>query len=155
MNPPQQPGFTSGAVMPAGFLAAYFFGVTTFGAVFWSLFMALWLGRPFAHVLLPVGIGFGLFLGIAMTAAIAIGARREAVVVACPDREAFVSRLDRELRRLRYRPLDRSESALTYRPKGPIGAKYFHLAVELVPDAATITGPWQHVRALKRRLERP
>jgi hypothetical protein len=54
------------------YLVAMFFGQTIFLTVFWSFFMSLWMGKSFVSILVPSSAGFGLAMGIFITALLAV-----------------------------------------------------------------------------------
>ncbi len=139
---------------PGWFLVIFFFAATIFLTAFWSMFMAIWMGKSFLEILVPAGAGYGLMMGIFMTAFMAITFRAGSVTIPFQDREAFLSRLSGQLQKLRYRTLEATETALVYEPKALLRLEGTRIRVALGPDEATVTGPWMNVNALKKRLEK-
>jgi hypothetical protein len=132
-----------------------FFGQTVFLAVFWSLFMAFWLGKRFVSILFPAGASFGLVMGIFITALMAVLLRAGTVRVRVPDRAEFLARLDRAAAKLRFRPLPHSVGTIAYEPRVPVRTAATRIFVDLGEGEAVMTGPKLTLDRWKKEIERP
>ena len=121
----------------------------------WSAWMAAVQGRPYREFFLGAGLGAGVFFGIFYGIFMARAMRRVSTTIPVPDRAAWLSRLDRELGKLRYRAGERTGEAAVYRIRTPFRPRAFDIVARLGPDSATITGPKATLRMLEKRLGRP
>jgi hypothetical protein len=137
------------------FVVVMFFGQTLFGAVFWSLFMSVWLGKSFVSILIPAGAGFGLTMGIFMTAMMAVVLRSGTVRVDVLDREDFLTRLDRAAGKLRYRPFPDDQGTIAYEPRTLLRNAATRIMVEIHEAEAVMTGPKMTLDRLKKEIQKP
>jgi hypothetical protein len=137
------------------YLVLMFFGQTVFMAVFWSLGLSLVMRKSLVSVLVPSGAGFGLTMGIFMTALMAVLLRAGSVRVRVLDRADFLNRLDRAAAKLRYRLIQKSDGSVVYEPKTPLRTTATRVFVELGADDARVTGPNQILNRLKTEIENP
>jgi hypothetical protein len=131
-----------------------FFAQTVFLAGFWSLFMSFLPGRSFVSTLFPAGAGFGLTMGIIMTALMAVLLRAGTVLVPVFDRADSLARLDRAAGKLRYRPLPKSDGTIVYEPKALLRTAATRIRVDLRADEALMTGPSMTLHRLKKEIEK-
>jgi hypothetical protein len=143
------------AIPPGGswvvFLCLGFVTGLSFG-LFWSLFMALWMNKDFARILLGPGLFCGISFGSSMAIIMYFMMRPGAVSLPCEGGKAFQDRLDREMGKLRYRLFERSGDTSTFRPRTLYRPEAFNVVVRVGPDAATIVGPGANIKALAKRL---
>ena len=122
--------------------------------VLWSFFMSLAMGQSFVSILAGAGAGGGLFFGIFFGVFMAVLMRPATVTFPIGDREAFLSRLDGEMEKLRYRHLGESSGERTYGPRTLYRPDAFNMAVRIGNGEATAVGPKANVKALKTRFEK-
>ena len=66
--------------------------------------MAFWMGQPFLQILLGPGLACGVMFGITMGLFFGITMRTSTFSIPVAGRPEFLSRLDGEMGKLRYRP---------------------------------------------------
>jgi hypothetical protein len=148
------PGKLKASSAAAWYLVIAFFGQTVFLAVFWSAFMAVWLGKSFISILFPAGASFGLTLGILFTAMMPFLFRAGSVRMSIFDRDDFLARLDRAAAKLRYRRVPASDGSVVYEPRALVRNEAMRMFVELSATEAVITGPIFGVKNLKKAIEK-
>lgn len=122
--------------------------------LFWSFWMSIFLRRDLVSILLGPGAGCGLSFGVFFGGFMAIVMRPAAVTFPVGDGDDFVSRLDGELAKLRYRPLGRAEGLWTYGPRTLFRPHAFDITVRVGAGEATVAGPRANVKALFKRFQR-
>jgi hypothetical protein len=152
---PTRLGGSMGRSALGWYLVAMFFGQTIFLAVFWSIFMSFSMGKSFMNILVPAGAGFGLTMGIFITALMAVLLRAGTVRVAVFDRADFQARLDRAAAKLRWRLIQKSDGTVVYEPKALLRTAAMRISVQLAADEAVMTGPKLTLNRLKKEIEKP
>ncbi len=135
-------------------LVIIFFVETIILTTFWSMFMAIWMGKSFLEILIPSGAFFGLTVGTFLTVAMAITTRTGSVTIPFQDRDAFLERLGGQIQKFRYHALEADETSMVYEPRALLRSEGTRIHIALGSDAATITGPWASINALKKHLEK-
>ena len=120
--------------------------------IFWSVFMAFWMGQPFLQILLGPGLACGVMFGITMGLFFGITMRTSTFSTPVAVRSDFLARLDGEMGKLRYRPEARSGAVLIYTPTALIRPKAFCVVVRFGDGSAWLTGPGGVLKTLKKRL---
>jgi hypothetical protein len=148
------PGSAKGGTALGWYLVAMFLGQTVFLAVFWSLFMSLWLGKSFVSILVPAGAAFGLTMGIFIAVLMAVVLRPGTESFLVVDRANFLDRLERAAGKIRYRVSQTSDEAVVLEPKALFRSDATRITVILGTDGAVATGPTTALKNLKKAIER-
>lgn len=122
--------------------------------LFWSIWMSVWLRHDLISILVGPGAAFGLFSGASFGVMMAIVMRPGTVTLPVTNRDDFLSRLDGEMAKLRYRPLNRADGLRLYEPRTLLRPPAFRILVRLGDGEATAAGPTANIKALKKRLRR-
>lgn len=122
--------------------------------LFWSIWMSVWLRHDLVSILAGPGAAFGLFMGVILGVTMAIVMRPGTVTFPVSNRDDFLSRLDGEMTKLRYRPLGRAEGLRLYEPRTLLRPPTFRIMVRLGDGEATVAGPTANVKALRKRFDR-
>ena len=127
----------------------------TFFWLFWSVSMSVLMWHDLARVLAGPGAACGLFFGAFFGGLMAIVMRPAATTFPVADRDDFLSRLDGEMARLRYRPLTRSEGSQprTYAARTLFHPHAFNITVRVGPGEVTLVGPKANIQALRKQFE--
>jgi hypothetical protein len=148
-------GGSNGRSALGWYLVIMLFVQTIFLAVFWSFFMSFWMRKSFISMLLPAGAGFGLTMGIFMTALMAVVFRAGSVRVPILNSTDFLARLDRAAARLRLRQVEKDDGSVVYEPKAVLRTAATRIIVAVTPDEAVLTGPLSTLKGLKKEIEKP
>jgi hypothetical protein len=152
----------SGGMTFGEFLLAYFFGsfffMWIFWAVFWSVWMSWFIGWDFLSVLvsrgLPGGFFVALFPSIFIVGYFGVFMRQKSSTIPFTDRGEFVGRLDREMKKRRYRSGQRDEKSFVFMPKALIRTRFFNVVVNVNDGEATMTGPGAVINLLSKQLQK-
>ncbi len=148
-------GMTYGAFLLIYFFASFAF-MAAFWGLFWSAFMSLVMGWKFLPTLVFAGMPGGFFVGLLVSVFIVgylgLFMRRKTAAIPFQDSREFEDRLDREMRKRRFRPGLRSERKLVFVPKAIFRARFFDVVVVLGEGEAVVTGPEAVVKHLSKRL---
>lgn len=120
--------------------------------LFWSFGMSMLLRRDVIGILTGAGAGGGLFFGAFFGGFMAILMRPATVTFPVGDRGDFLSRLDAEMAKLRYRPLSRAKGLRVYGPRTLFRPRAFNIIIRVGDAEATVIGPRANITALRKRF---
>jgi hypothetical protein len=121
--------------------------------LFWSVFMSIAMGQDLVRILIGPGAGFGLTMGVVFCGLMAFLMRPTTIVITVGKGDDFASRLDGEMAKLRYQPLEPEEGMRVFGPKTLFRPHAFDILVRLENGKMTVTGPSTNVKALKKRFK--
>jgi hypothetical protein len=121
--------------------------------IFWSVWMSVWMRHDLVPILTGPGAACGLLVGALFGGMMAIIMRPATLAFSIGDRNEFLSRLDGEMAKLRYRPLSGADGFRVYGPRTLVRPHAFDIAIRVEAGRATVAGPRANIRALKKRLD--